>query len=280
MRKKKSRPPPKVAYSDEEGGQLPEPNDEITVDVADLFNPFTPAATPSVSGVEDVTPLPCGISGLGSALSSGAMGFVFGGGGQMIRHRGPGRWKAVTTEGFNSTKTFALMGGLYAAVSCYSQRIRQKDDPWNGFASGCVSGLALSWGGTPMAMAQSTLGFGLFSLAFDYMGARKAAVPPAEAAALPSLSSSPCLVSAHTSRRQQQGWPLRCSSCSIVPRQAASANDVQQDQEVPPPLMQMLLQSCSSQPLLTPAAMWLRPLQAAKQHVHNRLSALQNNKAV
>ena len=58
--------------------------------------------------------------------------------------------------------------------------------------------------GTPMAMAQSTLGFGLFSLAFDYMGARKAAVPPAEAAVLPSLSSSPCLVSAHTSRRPPQ----------------------------------------------------------------------------
>ena len=124
MPKKKSRPPSKVAYSDEEGG---EPNDEVTLDAAGLFNP---AATPSVSGVEDDVPVPCGISGLGSAATSGAMGFVFGGGGsnrarlllvtqfdwdssfklhaggQMIRHRGPGRWKAVTTEGFNSTKVW------------------------------------------------------------------------------------------------------------------------------------------------------------------------------
>ena len=75
-----------------------------------------------------------------------------------------------------------------------------------------------------------------------------------------------------------EGWSPRCHACSVVPRQAASANDVQQDQDTPPPLMQMMLQSCSTQPLLTPAAI-LQPLQAAKQHIHSRLSALQNVKS-
>lgn len=90
-------------------------------------------------------------------------------GGQLIKHRGKGRWKACAAEGWSSAKvtlvrryitasrisaqqcahrqssyiavrvamfgqdhaamqTFAIMGGLYAAVGCFMQRLRQKND--------------------------------------------------------------------------------------------------------------------------------------------------------
>lgn len=76
-------------------------------------------------------------------------------GGQLIKHRGKGRWKACNKEGLGSAKvqlllllvqrrvytlhlckvlmnvalqTFAIMGGLYTAANCISKRIRQKDD--------------------------------------------------------------------------------------------------------------------------------------------------------
>jgi len=67
--------------------------------------------------------------------------------------------------------------------------------------------------GTPKAMLQSALGFGLFSFVIDYMGNQ--AAPPAAAAVAyapsssPSLpsSSSPCTYPASTCRQQRQVWP-------------------------------------------------------------------------
>lgn len=53
-------------------------------------------------------------------------------------------------------------------------------------------------------MAQSALGFGLFSFAIDYMGNK--AAPPAAAAVLSSSSpsSSPCVYTASSCRQQRQ----------------------------------------------------------------------------
>lgn len=88
-------------------------------------------------------------------------------GGQIVRHRGQGRWKACNKEGLGSAKvqlllvcimlssvhlyevltnvclqTFAIMGGLYTAANCISKRIRQKDDgrlqTWRALVVGCT----------------------------------------------------------------------------------------------------------------------------------------------
>lgn len=52
-----------------------------------------------------------------------------------------------------------------------------------------------------------------------------------------------------------QGLPFQCTSCySPV---------IAHEDDSPAPLHQLLTHSCFSQALLTPAAMWLRPLQTA-----------------
>ncbi|RMZ55673.1 hypothetical protein APUTEX25_000256 [Auxenochlorella protothecoides] len=101
---------------------------------------------------------PCTLKGLSAGASGGALGFVFGFGTQQ--------------------STFAIMGGLYAAVGCFMQRLRQREDAWNGAASGCATGLALGWANGPLGALQSCAMLGAFSYFMDGM----AKVPPAAAA--------------------------------------------------------------------------------------------------
>ncbi|DBA78676.1 hypothetical protein WJX77_005087 [Trebouxia sp. C0004] len=262
MPSKKRRTPPKqadqaprIAYSDEEAEE--EEQGGFTLTGAEALS-SSPAASTSAAVSHE---MPCTLKGLTSGLSGGALGYVFGFGGQLIKHRGKGRWKACAAEGWSSAKTFAIMGGLYSAVSCFMQRLRQKDDAFNGGASGFATGIVLSWGGTPRAMLQSAIGFGLFSFVIDYMGNQ--AAPPAAAAVASASSSfslpyasSPCAYPASICRQQWQGLSLTCCS----PPNAS-------EDDGPAPLHQLLTHPCFSQALLTPAAMWLRPLQtAARQH--------------
>lgn len=114
--------------------------------------------------------MPCAINALTSGLSGGVLGFAFGFVPKVVGHRGSGRWKASVGSGWESAKTFAIMGGLYTFASCFSKRLRQKEDAINGGVAGCATGLALGWNGGPVAAVQSCLGFGLFSLVLDYMG--------------------------------------------------------------------------------------------------------------
>ena len=112
----------------------------------------------------------------------------------VLRHDGPDRWKACALEGLGSSKvsspqrsitrvlgaeltlnaaqTFAVCTGMYAAVSCVVQRLRQRDDSectaschmssalshpvstqhrccadWNSVAGSVASGLAIGWSG-------------------------------------------------------------------------------------------------------------------------------------
>lgn len=266
----KRRTPPKqadqalrIAYSDEEEEEAE--SGGFTLTGAEALSSSPVASTSAAVSHE----MPCTVKGLTSGLSGGALGYCFGFGGQLIKHKGKGRWKACTAEGWSSAKTFAIMGGLYSAVSCFMQRLRQKDDAFNGGASGFATGLVLSWGGTPRAMLQSALGFGLFSFVIDYMG-NQAAPPAAAAVAYTSSSStplssvsSPCVYASSTCRQQRQGLPFQCTSC-------CSPVDAPEDDR-PAPLHQLLTHPCFSQALLTPAAMWLRPLQtAARQHAVKR----------
>lgn len=249
---------PRIAYSDEEEE---EEQGGFTLTGAEALSSSPEASTSAAVSHE----MPCTLNGLTSGLSGGALGYVFGFGGQLVKHRGQGRWKACAAEGWSSAKTFAIMGGLYSAVSCFMKRLRQKDDAFNGGASGFATGIVLSWGGTPKAMLQSALGFGIFSFVIDYMG-NQAAPPAAAAVAYVSSSSpasSPCAYPANTCRRQQQGLPFQCTSC-------CSPISAHED-DSPAPLHQLLTHPGFSQALLTPAAMWLRPLQtAARQHAGKR----------
>ncbi|EFN53590.1 hypothetical protein CHLNCDRAFT_58549 [Chlorella variabilis] len=127
---------------------------------------------------------PCTITGVMAGLSGGTLGYVFGFGGYWMRHmRGGGQWKPSLAEGWGSAKTFGIMGGLYAAVSCFMQRLRQKNDAWNGAASGCATGLALGWKQGPLSALQSCAMLGAFSFFVDGMGVNQAAAAAAESPA-------------------------------------------------------------------------------------------------
>ncbi|KAK9804838.1 hypothetical protein WJX72_008146 [[Myrmecia] bisecta] len=128
--------------------------------------------------------LPCTLNGIMAGFSGGSLGYVFGFGPHLFTHKGPGRLKASNYKGLESAKTFAIMGGLYAAVSCYMKRIRLKEDAFNGGAAGCATGLALGWSGGPRSALQSCVGFGLFSFVIDYFSNPGAAT----AASLPQAS--------------------------------------------------------------------------------------------
>ncbi|PRW61599.1 mitochondrial import inner membrane translocase subunit TIM22-2-like [Chlorella sorokiniana] len=118
---------------------------------------------------------PCSISGLGAGVSGGMLGFVWGFGGYWIRSiKGGGQWKLAVGEGWASAQTFAIMSGVYAAVGCFMQRLRQKNDAWNGAASGCATGLALGWKQGPMSALQSCAMLGIFSYFIDGMSGGEA----------------------------------------------------------------------------------------------------------
>ena len=123
--------------------------------------------------------IPCSINGAMAALSGGALGFVFGGGSRLARSAGAaappgGRLAASLADGRASAKSFALFGGVYAAVSCVAARLRDAEDAWNGAVAGCVTGVAVSGAPTPAAALQSCLLFGAFSYFIDRMQAGRA----------------------------------------------------------------------------------------------------------
>eukprot|EP00899_Mesostigma_viride_P008178 jgi/Mesvir1/17361/Mv08671-RA.1 len=108
----------------------------------------------------------CLAYGIGSALSGGIMGGIWGLGSGGFRTKS---LKGGLTEAGSSAKTFALMGGLYSGVLCYSRKLRGSEDALNSGIAGCVTGMALGWGGGPGSAIQSCVGFGLFSWVLDYM---------------------------------------------------------------------------------------------------------------
>lgn len=91
--------------------------------------------------------------------------------GYWMRNHVKGTFSSALAEGWTSARTFALMGGLYAAVGCFAQRLRQKSDAWNGALSGCATGLAIGWSsGGPAAAAQNCAMLGALSYFLDGMG--------------------------------------------------------------------------------------------------------------
>lgn len=135
------------------------------------FSEENPVREVTGTGEEPVFQTPCSISGIGAGISSGMLGFVFGFGGYWLKERLKGTWKASMRDGWASAKTFAVLGGLYAAVSCFMLRLRQKNDAINSAVSGCSTGLALGWKNGPASALQSCVLFGAFSYFLDGMSA-------------------------------------------------------------------------------------------------------------
>jgi import inner membrane translocase subunit TIM22 len=141
----------------------------LTMDAASGADVRDAAPTPSADDAAGFL-TPCTLAGATAGLSGAALGWVFGFGGYWARARTGGAWAASLAGGAASAKQFGVMGGIYAAAACFAQRIRQKQDAWNGAISGCATGLALGWAGGPAAAAQSCATFGAFSYFLDGMG--------------------------------------------------------------------------------------------------------------
>lgn len=138
----------------------------------DASNPAAPRELTAQSADQAGFQTPCTVTGLMAGLSGGSLGYVFGFGGYWMRNiRGGGVWKTSLAEGWASASTFAIMGGLYAAVNCFMLRLRKTNDAWNGAASGCATGLALGWKQGPLGALQSCGMLGVFSYFIDSMGA-------------------------------------------------------------------------------------------------------------
>ncbi|KAK9818558.1 hypothetical protein WJX74_008533 [Apatococcus lobatus] len=167
--------------------------------------------TPTAQG-EAYEP-PCSIGGLMAGFTGGMLGYVFGFGGYQFKHKGPGRLKASHIEGWTSARTFAIMGAIFAAASCFSKRLRLKDDVWNGVVAGASTGLVLGWKSGPVGALQSAVSLGAFSYVCDLLGSR-AETRSAHAACLPQAQPTSRELWHRrlqlTSQRQQQ-QQLGCS---------------------------------------------------------------------
>ncbi|KAK9867652.1 hypothetical protein WJX84_007439 [Apatococcus fuscideae] len=142
---------------------------------------------------------PCTVGGLMAGLSGGALGYIIGFGGNQFKHKGPGRLRASHVEGWTSARTFAIMGALFAAASCFSKRLRMKEDVWNGVAAGATTGLVLGWKSGPWGALQSAVSLGAFSYVCDLLGSR-AETRSAHAACIDQRGSMP-----------QKSWQRRLS---------------------------------------------------------------------
>eukprot|EP00897_Mesotaenium_endlicherianum_P009026 jgi/Mesen1/8151/ME000438S07249 len=136
----------------------------------------------NIDGLESSQPQPlakCLLGSIGSGVSGGVLGFVFGAGGGLLKKERS--MKLCMAEGRASAKTFAIMSGVHATVVCLLKRLDRTSDSVNTGIAGCATGMALSLGSPPLEIAKGCVTFGLFSFVIDRMGANKAA-PPAIAA--------------------------------------------------------------------------------------------------
>lgn len=169
-----------------------------TINSSDLDDENT-----GVFPIEEVgsTKVPCSFQGLFSAIGGGTIGYAFGAGRSLIMNR---KLKGLHAAGIESGSTFALFGGVYAAVSCFCSRIRQRDDYWNGGMAGCVTGVAVAWKGGPVSALQSCIGLGVFSAIFDVMGKE----PVAEATPLSIYNDSYSKTFSKKRRNRQRLRPI------------------------------------------------------------------------
>uniref|UniRef100_A0A061SL25 Mitochondrial import inner membrane translocase subunit tim17 tim22 tim23 family protein n=1 Tax=Tetraselmis sp. GSL018 TaxID=582737 RepID=A0A061SL25_9CHLO len=132
-------------------------------------------ASSADESLSEPMPLPCFFKGIEAGISGGILGYIFGLGSKMFLYREGGglkaRWGAAVTEAGSTARTFASFGAIYAAAMCYTRRLRNVEDPWNGAIAGCATGLAVGYRSGTLAAAQSCLGIGAISFYLEKIGA-------------------------------------------------------------------------------------------------------------
>lgn len=64
------------------------------------------------------------------------------------------RLASAGSRGMASGKSFALLGGVYTASSCYAKRLMQRDDAVTNIVAGCSTGLVTGWSGGPVVRVE------------------------------------------------------------------------------------------------------------------------------
>ncbi|KAF2753944.1 Tim17-domain-containing protein [Pseudovirgaria hyperparasitica] len=75
--------------------------------------------------------------------------------------------KEMGRASWSSAKNFGMIGGIYSGTECAIEKVRAKNDLWNGISAGCLTGGALAMKAGPQATALGCAGFAAFSAAID-----------------------------------------------------------------------------------------------------------------
>lgn len=146
---------------------------------------------------ELATDVPCIIKGVLSAVSGGVLGIMFGlFTGFVSKTEGMTRLASAGSRGMASGKSFALLGGVYTASSCYAKRLMQRDDAVTNIVAGCSTGLVTGWSGGPVSALQGCASFA----AFSWLMEKVLSPSPAQACCSVSLGRP----------RQRGGWSAAC----------------------------------------------------------------------